>query len=747
MNTISKTDLPLILVVDDDSAMRLLLVQVLKQEGYQVVEASNGEQALDAFTRLKPDIVLLDAVMPVMDGFTCCSKLRNLTDDDGTPVLMITSLEEQESVDQAFEVGATDYITKPIHWAVLRQRVRRLTQARRATKDLRQQAEREQLMGTVAQRIRSSLNLEEVLNTTVAEVRQFLQVDRVLIYQFVPEQSGVVVVESVEKPWPSTLGQTVAGLCFPQNCIQLHRQNQVQATKNICAERFDSGYPDFLAKFQVKANLVVPILQEEEPWGLLIVHHCATNRQWQPLEVNLLQQLATQVAIAIRQSQLYQKVQQLNTGLEQQVQHRTLQLQKALEFEATLKRVTDKVRDSLDENQILQTAVRELALALNVDCCDTGLYNLIEATSTISCQYTNSLSSSQGLVTRMADYPEIYSQLLQGQFVQFCKTFYSPTHKQVTALACPIFDNQGTLGDLWLFKPKDCTFDEQETRLIQQVANQCAIAIRQARLYETAQIQVRELKKLNQLKNDFLSTVSHELRTPVTIIKTALQMLEITIDREYKSFSGMAKPTVECGPAARYFEILSNECEREIKLINDLLRLQELNAGTRSLEHAVIDLQDWLPRVVEPFFRRAQSQNQRLQLNLSPNLSPLLSDSFGLERILTELLNNACKYTPPEETIIVAACTEGGVTKLSVSNSGVQLSQQELSCIFDQFYRIPCEEPGKHGGTGLGLALVQKLVASLGGSIDAESTTECTCFRIELPLIALTTRSNGTAAL
>ncbi|MBD2086872.1 PleD family two-component system response regulator [Trichocoleus sp. ST-U3] len=118
----------IVLVVDDDRIMRQLLCQAMQQEGYQVVEASNGEECLSAYVRFQPHIVLLDAMMPVMDGFTCCSRLQDIPSCDRTPVLMITGLDDKESVDRAFEVGAIDFVTKPIHWPVLRQRVRRLIQ-------------------------------------------------------------------------------------------------------------------------------------------------------------------------------------------------------------------------------------------------------------------------------------------------------------------------------------------------------------------------------------------------------------------------------------------------------------------------------------------------------------------------------------------------------------------------------------------------------------------------------------------
>jgi diguanylate cyclase (GGDEF)-like protein len=151
---------PVILVADDDKAIRVLLRKAMEQEGYRVVEVSDGKQCLDAYETIKPDIVLLDAVMPVMDGFTCCkhllqiarnnlmSALASLDTDSGlgntvisklwgrTPILMITSLDDEQSVDRAFEAGATDYVTKPIHWAVLRQRLRQLLQQAQVYKQL-----------------------------------------------------------------------------------------------------------------------------------------------------------------------------------------------------------------------------------------------------------------------------------------------------------------------------------------------------------------------------------------------------------------------------------------------------------------------------------------------------------------------------------------------------------------------------------------------------------------------------------
>ena len=116
---------PLILIVDDDEVVRQILCHKVQADGYQVRTARNGEEAIVIYQEIQPDLVLMDAVMPGMDGFECCEQLQQLPGGELTPVLMITGLDDSGSLDRAYEVGAADYITKPIHWAVLRQRVKR----------------------------------------------------------------------------------------------------------------------------------------------------------------------------------------------------------------------------------------------------------------------------------------------------------------------------------------------------------------------------------------------------------------------------------------------------------------------------------------------------------------------------------------------------------------------------------------------------------------------------------------------
>ena len=137
MADLNITETPLVLVVDDDPMIRMLVTETLQQLGFVVEEADDGRQALDFMGRCQPDVVLLDVLMPEMDGFQACQTIRALSHGEHTPILMMTGLDDIESIDHAFEVGATDFITKPLNYAILGHRVRYLLRTMQAFENVR----------------------------------------------------------------------------------------------------------------------------------------------------------------------------------------------------------------------------------------------------------------------------------------------------------------------------------------------------------------------------------------------------------------------------------------------------------------------------------------------------------------------------------------------------------------------------------------------------------------------------------
>lgn len=132
---------PRILIVDDSTTTRMRVQQELEQAGFIVEEAANGKIALELFARVRPDLVLLDVVMPEMDGFQTCAALRDTVQGKYLPIVMLTGLEDEASIDRAYKVGATDFITKPINWVLLSHRIRYLLRASRAIREVRQKEE------------------------------------------------------------------------------------------------------------------------------------------------------------------------------------------------------------------------------------------------------------------------------------------------------------------------------------------------------------------------------------------------------------------------------------------------------------------------------------------------------------------------------------------------------------------------------------------------------------------------------
>lgn len=126
----SQGGMPLILVVDDDVVVRNMMCKLLRRQGYDVIEAGNGIEGVEHFRQHQPQMVLLDVIMPMMNGFEACQQMRQLDADLAIPIIMLTGLDDVVSVDRAFTAGATDFITKPINWSLFSQRVRYALRAR-----------------------------------------------------------------------------------------------------------------------------------------------------------------------------------------------------------------------------------------------------------------------------------------------------------------------------------------------------------------------------------------------------------------------------------------------------------------------------------------------------------------------------------------------------------------------------------------------------------------------------------------
>ncbi|WP_375506694.1 PAS domain S-box protein, partial [uncultured Nostoc sp.] len=218
-----------------------------------------------------------------------------------------------------------------------------ITERKQVEAQLRLSAERDRLLAETLVRIRSSLKLEEILQTTVTEVRQFLQADRVFICLNNTKLGARTLAESVDPKYPSVTGWSTNDEAYLQELRNLLKNNVVGVVEDITQVALSPKVKAHFQKFKTKATLSVPIMLGNELFGALIANQCSGPRHWQPIEIDLLQQMSEQVAIAIQQSQIYQKLAELNTNLEHQVQERTAQLQQKMQEVEELHRVKDVV--------------------------------------------------------------------------------------------------------------------------------------------------------------------------------------------------------------------------------------------------------------------------------------------------------------------------------------------------------------------------------------------------------------------
>ncbi|XWK91295.1 MAG: PAS domain S-box protein [Phormidium sp.] len=287
-----------------------------KEYNYTILEFTSPKAALEHCQQMMPDLILVDELLPEMTAQGFLIQLGKLINKNSLPVIVITESDRTRIVVELLKSGAQDYLKKTHLTATkLHKRIKSVLERIEFTQEQPKQQEQQQLVSTTALHIRQFLDLNQILTATVNEVRRIFECDRVIIYRFKPDFTGIVVVESVVDPAFSMLGWEIKDDCFREHWIQPYQQGRIRAIEDIyTATDLNQCHVEFLSGFQVRANLVVPILPGGNLWGLLIAHNCTAPRHWKATEIDFLSQLATQVGIGIQQAIL---VTQLQTELKE----------------------------------------------------------------------------------------------------------------------------------------------------------------------------------------------------------------------------------------------------------------------------------------------------------------------------------------------------------------------------------------------------------------------------------------------
>ena len=649
-----------------------------------------------------------------------------------------------------------------------------ITDRKQAEQIILQQANRETLLRGITQRIRQYLDLSIIFDTACQEIQQLLQSDRVGIFKFYPESNfddGEFVAESVVNGFSSAMEVHIHDHCFGEGYAAEYAQGRMQVVNDIDNAGLMDCHRDVLAQFQVRANLAIPLLCGNNLWGLLSIHQCAHTRQWQEDEINLIQQIANQLAIAIQQASLYEQLQE-ELLIRQQSQSKIAQ---QLREQQTLATITNKIRESLSIKEILAVVTQQVIDVLSGDRAiifqlfDNGNSQIVEESvhsnflNLKALNWDNEVWSQEILDCYWQGKPRIVPDVMNDIWTE-CLVEYSLKGQIKSKIVAPILleshiseNHRWVATDgykkLWgVLVVYACAeqreWQDSEAQLLQQVANQLAIAIQQASIYEESQQEIAERKQAEQqltetnqqlaratrLKDEFLANMSHELRTPLNSILGMNEALQEEV------FGGINERQLKA------LQTIESSSRHLLALINDILDVAKIESGQVTLELTATDI-DSLCKSSLAFIKQ-QALTKRIQLipRIPKHLPKIMLDERRIRQVLINLLNNAVKFTLEGGTITLEVSQvqlESSTTnptplkylKIAVIDTGIGISAENIQKLFQPFIQIDSALNRQYNGTGLGLALVKRLVEIHGGTVELTSELGVgSCFAINLPI-------------
>ncbi|NMF65975.1 PAS domain-containing protein [Brasilonema octagenarum] len=422
-----------------------------------VRQRAHQEAFEDEYRIVRPDGTvrsIRERAFPVKDEFGQLQRLIGISQDITEHKLAEAALEQ---LNQELELRVQQ----------------RTLELERSQAILQQQVEREQLITRLTQQIRQSLDLATILNNVVVEVQKLLAAQRVLVYQMQPDKTGRIVAEAVAKEESiRILDRLFPEETFPEQCLQRYLQGELYILTDLNKAEIIPCFADFLTELEVRAELVVPIIQKQTVWGLLIVHQCHEPREWQTWEIDLLKQLTSQMAIAIQQSQLYQQLQE--------------ELHERVRIELELRRGENLFR-----------SLSELA--------PMGIFKGDAQGQMI---YTNPRCQA------------ICGFTLEEAFGYGWTQFIHPEDRQLSQLQWSALSTHTEFSQEMRFVHRDGTlrFARVKRVLIFSESDELVGHIGTVE-------DITETQAIEKMKQEFISIVSHELRTPLASIRGSLGLL------------------------------------------------------------------------------------------------------------------------------------------------------------------------------------------------------------------------------
>jgi GAF domain-containing protein/class 3 adenylate cyclase/ActR/RegA family two-component response regulator len=744
---------PKILVVDDEPDNLDLLYRTFYRD-YKVFKASSGRDALLLLaTEGDISVIISDQRMPAMSG----TEFLSLTATKYPDIIRIilTGYTDVEDLVEAINTGKVfKYVTKP--WeaeelkTVVRQALDTHNVLKARTRELTRTLRQESLLNTVTNTIRSALDYRQILQTIVDTVGHMLEVDVCLLRPYQNNQlvdEGFLYQKTGEQDEQKGTGEqeeqrrhllsssllelplsSYGNLESPKSSNALSsllaqtvwetREVQVinDVTKDTRIQEHSSGNDSRYAAFSaanICSSLIIPLICRQELMAVLALHQCNQPRSWGEDEVKLVMMVANQAALALSQARAYEQVHAL------------------AQREALINTITSAIRSSLDPQDIFAAITQQLGQALQVDGCVLSLWTeedefvkcagLYERYQSPETENNNGIQHPGTLTLPQSQAPIQGNPILQemlrtqepvvitdmNQTSAKTQGFDLPLKKPARSLmVVPLLADGKSIGSITLREgSKARQWLPSEIELAKAVASQAAIAVQQSHLYQKTREQADRLLELDKQKTEFFQNISHEFRTPITLIQGPLE-------------SAVAAKE---GLSSEQSVIALRNSRRLLRLVNQLLDLQRLDAGKMQPSFRQCDLVEFVNQIVESFRPYCEKKELRLVTQMT-ECPPVYLDMEKFDKVVYNLLSNAMKFTPKGGTIsITLQPADGNYCTLQVQDTGIGIAQEQIPHLFKRFRQAEGSENRSYEGSGLGLALVKELVELHGGKVTVES--------------------------
>jgi GAF domain-containing protein len=545
---------------------------------------------------------------------------------------------------------------------------------------------------------RSTFDLQAVLNTLVESAAHLCEADKAQILRPAGEDGSYYSAAHYGHT-PQYLEHMSAQTWAPGRGTAVGRAMLERKSVQIPDVLVDSEYTvqETARLGGFRTILVVPLLREGVPIGLLAMHRAAV-RPFSEKQIELAETFADQAVIAIE-----------NVRLFEEVQARTRELAQSVEELQALGEVTQAVNSTLDLETVLATIV---AKAVQLSNTDAGvIYVFDELDQTLQVRATYGLSDE--LVAAIRGQPAGASDALRRaiqdrqplEIADIRDEPPSPVREIAmragfrARLVVPLVGTNRVVGALVIRRKQPGNFPKGTIDLLQTFAAQSVLAIQNARLFREIEDKSRQLQLASENKSQFVSSMSHELRTPLNAI---IGLTEMMVKNEARFGTEKAQePLQRVNRAGTHL----------LGLINQVLDLSKIEAGKLELNPQTVQLAPLINDVVGTAGQLAEQNKNRLVVDAQENLGALTVDPMRLRQILLNLLSNACKFTKAGEVKLAArkVSNGSGFVEFAVSDTGIGMTAEQQAKLFEEFTQADATTAQHFGGTGLGLAITRKL--------------------------------------